>query len=105
MPDVDNSWVVPYNPLLLHIFDAHINVEACHSVKSVKYICKYIVKGGDQATVKVDVRDECETFISGRYVSSAEAAWRIFGFYIHEHHPTVSKGFEVSLKLEFLYIA
>lgn len=33
---VDNSWVVPYNPVLLRIFDAHINVEYCHSVKSIK---------------------------------------------------------------------
>ena len=34
---IDNRWVVSYNPVLLHAFDAHINVEACHSVKSIKY--------------------------------------------------------------------
>lgn len=42
---IDNSWIVPYSPILCKIFKAHINVEYCHSVKSIKYICKYICKG------------------------------------------------------------
>uniref|UniRef100_A0A0L8HF79 Helitron helicase-like domain-containing protein n=1 Tax=Octopus bimaculoides TaxID=37653 RepID=A0A0L8HF79_OCTBM len=29
---VDNRWVVPYCPLLMTIFNAHINMEFCHSV-------------------------------------------------------------------------
>ena len=36
---IDNRWVVPYCPLLSKIFNAHINVEFCNSVKSIKYIC------------------------------------------------------------------
>lgn len=86
---VDNRWVVPYNALLLHAFDAHINVEACHSMKAIKYVCKYIVKGGDMVTVTLEQRDEIELYLNGRYVSSAEAAWRIFGFLIHMHYPAV----------------
>ncbi|UYV75945.1 hypothetical protein LAZ67_13001882 [Cordylochernes scorpioides] len=39
---VDNRWVVPYNPYLLVRFNAHINVEFCASVKSVKYIFIYL---------------------------------------------------------------
>ncbi|GFW09997.1 ATP-dependent DNA helicase [Trichonephila clavipes] len=42
---VNNSWVVPYSPLLCRIFKAHINVEYCNSVKRIKYICKYVTKG------------------------------------------------------------
>ncbi|GBM63108.1 hypothetical protein AVEN_68558-1 [Araneus ventricosus] len=41
---IDNRWIVPYSPLLLKIFDAHINVECCNSVKSIKYILKYVHK-------------------------------------------------------------
>ena len=47
--DIDNRWVVPYCPLLSKTFKAHINVEYCHSVKSIKYICKYVNKGSDMA--------------------------------------------------------
>ncbi|UYV80693.1 hypothetical protein LAZ67_19001416, partial [Cordylochernes scorpioides] len=34
--EVDNKWVVPYSPLRSRMFKAHINVEYCHSVKSIK---------------------------------------------------------------------
>ena len=33
----------------LRRFDCHINVEVCMSVKSCKYIYKYVHKGGDRA--------------------------------------------------------
>ena len=45
--EIDNKWVVPYCALLSRIFQAHINVEYCNSVKSIKYICKYVNKGSD----------------------------------------------------------
>ncbi|GFS14204.1 hypothetical protein ElyMa_001418100 [Elysia marginata] len=47
---VNNRWVVPYNPWLLRQLNCHINVEMCTSVKSIKYILKYVHKGNDQAT-------------------------------------------------------
>jgi hypothetical protein len=40
--ELDNRWVVPYNPVLSRTFNAHINIEYCNSVKSIKYICKYV---------------------------------------------------------------
>lgn len=93
---VDNSWVVPYSPVLLKTFNAHINVEACGSVRAIKYICKYINKGSDQAIFNFrssessNPVDEVQTFQSGRYVSSNEAVWRLLGFPLHERHPTVT---------------
>ena len=36
--------MVPYNPWLLLMFDSHINVEMCSTVKACKYIFKYIFK-------------------------------------------------------------
>ena len=90
--EVDNRFVVPYNPFLLHIFKAHINVEICQSVKSIKYVCKYVTKGSDMAVFSVvdnQRYDEIESYQLGRYISSNEACWRIFGFPIHEREPTV----------------
>ncbi|GBN38210.1 hypothetical protein AVEN_100295-1, partial [Araneus ventricosus] len=50
---IDNRWGVPYNPWLLKKFNAYINVEVCASVKSVKYLYKYVYKGHDAASVKI----------------------------------------------------
>ncbi|XP_046965797.1 uncharacterized protein LOC124534146 [Vanessa cardui] len=93
---VDNGWVVPYTPILSKMFNAHINVEACSSVRAIKYICKYINKGSDQAifnfrnTEAANPIDEVRTFQSGRYISSNESVWRLLGFPLHERHPTVT---------------
>ncbi|XP_039282934.1 uncharacterized protein LOC120351055 [Nilaparvata lugens] len=97
--DVDNRWVVPYSPLLSKTYQAHINVEYCNSVKSIKYICKYVNKGSDMAVFSVQsdncdnnaVRDidEIAQYQAGRYISSNEAAWRIFSFPMHERNPAV----------------
>ena len=43
--EMDNRWVVPYTPILTKMFQSHINVESCQSVKAIKYICKYVNKG------------------------------------------------------------
>ncbi|GFQ81851.1 ATP-dependent DNA helicase [Trichonephila clavata] len=94
LEDVDNSWVVPYSPLLCRIFKAHINVEYCNSVKSIKYICKYVTKGSDAAMFAVanempNRLDEVTTYQQGRYISSNEAVWRLLNFSIHQRYPTV----------------
>lgn len=89
---VDNTWIVPYCPLLSKVFKTHINVEFCNSVKSIKYVCKYVNKGSDMAVfgiVRPDRKDEVTCYQLGRYVSCNEAIWRIFSFPIHERHPTV----------------
>jgi hypothetical protein len=46
--ELNNWWVVPYNPGLLMKYNCHINVEACSSIKAVKYLFKYIYKGHDK---------------------------------------------------------
>jgi hypothetical protein len=49
--ELDNRLVVPYNPYLLWLFNCHINVEACGSIKAIKHMFKYIYKGHDRASV------------------------------------------------------
>jgi hypothetical protein len=75
------------------MFQAHINVEYCQSVKAIKYICKYVNKGNDQAVFGLEQKDvvinEVDNFQIGRYISSNEAVWRILEFSIHEHYPPV----------------
>ncbi|XP_067930639.1 uncharacterized protein [Watersipora subatra] len=89
----DNRWIVPYCPLLSKVFNAHIDVEFCNSVKSIKYICKYVNKDSDQAVFGLErdgaQADEVARYESGRYISANEAMWRIFSLLIHARHPTV----------------
>ena len=68
---------IPYNPWLLRQLDYHINVEICTSVKSIKYVLKYVHKRNDQATFQIqnDTKyDEIKNFVNARYTGSTEAA-------------------------------
>lgn len=86
---VDNRWVVPYCPVLSRALDCHVNVECCNHVMAIKYVCKYINKGTDQATGEIRDKDEITLYQPGRYLSSSEAVWRILKFDIHRHYPPV----------------
>ena len=91
--EVDNRWIVPYNKLLLRSMNCHCNVELCMSIKSIKYVLKYVHKGCDQAmfTLQSNQVDEISDYQNARYVSSNEAAWRILEFQIHERDPSVQQ--------------
>ncbi|XP_030759613.1 uncharacterized protein LOC115885012 [Sitophilus oryzae] len=83
--EVSNQWIVPYNPYLSLKYNCHINVEVCASVKSVKYLFKYVYKGHDDANVEIKElsHDEVSTYVDTRYVSAPEAAWRILAKPMH----------------------
>ena len=86
---------MPYNPFLIRYFEAHINVEICASVKSVKYLHKYVYKGHDCCNAQVTSgndtlnHDEVLSFINARYVGPTEAAYRIYAYNMHEQSHTV----------------
>ena len=91
---LDNRYVVPYCPYLSLKYNAHINVEACTSIKSIKYIFKYVYKGHDCArieTTEIDPnsRDEIKKYIDTRYVSAPESVWRLSGFDVCDKSHTV----------------
>jgi hypothetical protein len=46
----------------------------------LKYICKYINKGSDQATFAMTNTDEIQMYQSGRNICTSEAVWRIYKF-------------------------
>ena len=51
--EVNNKWIVPYNPFLLKRYKAHINVECCQGVQAIKCINTYVYKGSDRTTLKL----------------------------------------------------
>lgn len=90
---VNSSWVVPYSPKLLHMFQCHFNVELCLSrVRSIKYLFKYVCKGHYRVSmeiVKEKIKiDEISKYHDARYVSASEACCRQ-GYEFVRNNPTV----------------
>ncbi|XP_067214192.1 uncharacterized protein [Linepithema humile] len=99
---VDNRYVVPYCPTLSIIFNCHINVEVVSSIKSVKYLYKYIYKGHDVAAITIEpitenvIIDHDEiiskhNYIETRYVGPVEACWRILGKKLQDKSHTIMR--------------
>ncbi|XP_022024880.1 uncharacterized protein LOC110925221 [Helianthus annuus] len=99
---LDYRFVVPYNALLLRKYQSHVNIEWCNQSGSIKYLFKYINKGPDRVTasvfqansIKNDTEqnvavDEIKSYLDYRYISTCEAAWRIFMYDIHYRSPAV----------------
>ncbi|XP_057432270.1 uncharacterized protein LOC130725023 [Lotus japonicus] len=96
---LDNRYVVPYNPLLLQKYRAHINVEYTCQISAIKYLFKYVHEGNDRVTAEFyrtsdssnssQVIDEIKNYYDCRYISTCEAAWRLFGFEVHYREPPV----------------
>ncbi|XP_052206923.1 uncharacterized protein LOC127811252 [Diospyros lotus] len=99
--DLDNRFVVPHNRYLLLKYGAHINVEWCNQSRSIKYLFKYVNKGHDRVTASFYQTaagennnkqvDEISMYYDCRYISSCEAAWRMFGYDIHYRNPPVER--------------
>ncbi|AES63417.2 AT hook motif protein, putative [Medicago truncatula] len=93
----DNRFVVPYNKTLLLKYKAHINVEWCNQIRSIKYLFKYVNKGHDRVTANFygngceNSLDEIKMYYDCRYLSACEAAWRIFSFDINYREPSVER--------------
>ena len=80
-----NEFVVPYNPTLCRIFDAHINVEVCVTIKAVRYLYKYIYKNVDYLSVELlNPNDEILRYLDGRFITATEAAYHLLGFILHK---------------------
>jgi hypothetical protein len=85
---IGNERVVPYNKFLLMKYNAHINVEVATSVRSIKYLMKYVSKGNDSIKLvkkgefqnndnELEKMDEIKHHLDCRYVSAHEAVWKL----------------------------
>ncbi|XP_074278501.1 uncharacterized protein LOC141602089 [Silene latifolia] len=54
---LDNHWVIPYNPYLLDLFDCHLNVEVFSTIQAVKYLYKYVYRGHDKISFNIAAGD------------------------------------------------
>ena len=50
--EIDNIWIIPYNPNLLKKYRYHINVESCATIAAVKCLYKYVFKCHDLIELK-----------------------------------------------------
>jgi hypothetical protein len=88
----NNQWVVPHNPYLTKMFNAHIIVEVFVGIRSVKYLFKYIYKGPDRvATVIVGLTNEIQQYIDTRYLSTAKGIDSLLSFKKHTKWPPVTR--------------
>jgi hypothetical protein len=85
---VSDDWVVPYNPFLSLKYRAHINVEIASSIKSFKYVYKYVLKSPDSAVIAIN---EIQAHLNGRILSAAEAVWRFLNLPLHKEYPAVMR--------------
>ena len=90
---VTNQWVVPYNAALLMKFQCHLNIEIVTASYAIKYLFKYLFKGGDSASAAVHatsrILDKISHYEEKRYLGSSEAFWRLFKFPMHDMTNTV----------------
>lgn len=87
---VDNRWIVPYNPYISAKFGCHTNVESVATFRTIKYCFKYIHKGPDRATLQYE-HNEIKQYIDGRYIGAPEGIWRILHFDVHKHIPPIER--------------
>ena len=88
--EIDNTWIVPYNPLLSQLLNCHVNVEICNSIVAVQYLFKYVWKGPDHAEINISY-DEIKNYVDARWVGACEAVWRLFGFELHGRYPPIQR--------------
>ncbi|XP_054290778.1 uncharacterized protein LOC129005795 [Macrosteles quadrilineatus] len=90
---VHDGWVVPYNPALMLKYEAHINLELASTRRVIKYLFKYLMKGGSLQNVTVTPfskqDDEVQHYVTKRMVGASDACWRLLNFPVSESEPAV----------------
>ncbi|TVU09088.1 hypothetical protein EJB05_42528, partial [Eragrostis curvula] len=89
-------------------YNCHINVEISCSVKSVKYLYKYIYKGHDRASFTVDKSENDDTVINeikqyrdARCITPSEATYRLYRFPLYYVSPPI---LQLAIHLEGMHM-
>ena len=89
-------------PALTKLMDCHVNVDVCFTVNVFMYLYKYLFKGPDRTRFAIqssatassrgdeEPSNEIDDYITGRYLSATEAAWRTLAFNITCKQPGVT---------------
>ena len=93
--DLDNRWIVPYNPALLLKYKGHVNAEMVNTIMTTKYIHKYFTKGPDRCLVQATdgslIMDELNSYLDSRFIGATEACWKTLEFPLRWRYPPVEK--------------
>jgi hypothetical protein len=88
----DNRWVVPHNPYLTNMFNAHITIEVLVGIWSVKYLFKYVFKCFNRvAMVIVGPTNEIQQYIDVWYLNTIEGVDSLLSFKKHIKWPLVTR--------------
>ena len=89
--EIDNQYIVPYNCHLLLLMACHCCCDLVTADSVIQYIFKYIHKREDFTRCRISgVTSEIERYRKTRYVSAAEANWRILGYEMGTRAPAVT---------------
>lgn len=74
------------------MFDCNISVDIVTATACVKYLFKYVNKGADFARARIQrIISEIEQYRTTRYMSAAEATWRLLEYQMVKRYPAVTK--------------
>lgn len=84
-----------------HVYSCrcHLNVETCVSIQGIKYLYKYVYKGGDRCMAWAKLRKEqgknaeheLEMYEDLRSIGSAEGCWKTFDLPMYSRYPAVER--------------
>ena len=68
-------------------YDAHINVEVCTGVRSVKYLHKYLTKGPDRCAITITTEDNGSAATTSndqpKIRDEVQVGYKCFKFFLH----------------------
>ena len=88
---MDNCQVIPYCLYLTVKYYTYINIKVYTSIRSIKYIYKYIYKGNNHTTLRLTDGDKVSQYLQGCYISPSKAIQRLFKYSIYKEFPPITQ--------------